>query len=248
MSQVVKCIDFLPDKYRQATKRRRTSYWRGAVALMFAGVFAASAGGVTLVRRDVGLEHQQVSVKHAAATAADAQLKQKEARLAELRTYAELVTFLRHPWPRSRILGELFAALPASVTLDKLRIVAEARPAAAGGEVGGEATPETAKTAATDLAELRRTTEAQDVVVRLEGTTADQPALHAYVQRLGGNRLFLSADVEQIEAVRENNVRTSRFTLRVVVRPGWGLPGGPTPEELPSATIAHLPATQEARP
>jgi hypothetical protein len=41
------------------------------------------------------------------------------------------------------------------------------------------------------------------------------------------------AFLEQIEAVRTGNVRTSKFTARVVVRPGWGLPGGPSEEGLP---------------
>jgi Tfp pilus assembly protein PilN len=211
------------------------------IALLFVGVFAASAGGLFLVRRDVREEHALVSIKYAAATAADAMLKQKEARLAELRTHADLVTFLRHPWPRSQIMHELFAALPPSVTFDKLRIAAETRPAAPGGETGGETGEAPVKSVAADLAELRRLAETQDVVVRLEGTTADQPALHAYLQVLGANPLFASAAVEQIEAARSDDVRTARFTVRVVVRPGWGLAGGPTPADATpaDATLAE---------
>lgn len=238
MTQQIKIVDFLPEKYRQATKRRRTSYWRAVVAVLFVAVFAAAAGGVLLVEREVRREYDLVAVKHAAASTADLRLKEKEAELAELQSYADMITFLRHPWPRSRIVHELLVVLPDGVTIDKLLLISEIR-AAAPSEAQAETGEVTEKNVGTDLAALREAVAAADLVVRIEGMTDDQPALHAYLQRLIGPGFFIGAEVEQIEAVRTANARTSKFTARVVVRPGWGMPGGPSEEDLPPLHTAE---------
>lgn len=236
-----KPLDFLPDKYRQATKRRRTKYWRGVVVVLFLGVFAACAAGLTMVDRDVRRELAQVNARYATATAHELSLKQKEGRLGELREYADLLTFLRHPWPRSRIIDELFHGLPTTVTVDRLHLVYEAKPTATPAAAPTDATP-VAKTAATDLVELRATVEAQDFIVRLEGTTGDQSGLHSYLQSLVGRGLFVDAEVEQIEAVRTAGESASKFTARIVVRAGWGLTGGPTLEEAVPPSTGDAPA------
>ena len=240
MTQPVKIIDFLPEKYRQATKRRQTSYWRAVVVVLFGAVFAATAGGVFIVERKVQSEYVIVAAKHAAASEADLRLKQKEAKLAELQSYADLITFLRHPWPRSRIVHELLVVLPEGVTIEKLRILSEPKTVAVS-EAPAETGEAAAKNVGADLATLRDAAIAADLVVRLEGMTDDQPALHGYLQRLVGPGFFINAEVEQIESVRTGNVRMSKFTARVVVRPGWGMPGGPSETDLPPLHTVEQP-------
>lgn len=241
---LVRQIDFLPDKFRHAVRRRRASYWRVLVVFMFAGVFVAAACGLQAVRNDVRREYQQTVDRYTAAQAQETLLKNRELRLAELRAYADLVTFLRHPWPRSQVLDQLFAPLPATVIIDKLHLGNELRPVVAGeaaappSEAAGD--PAAAKSPATDLAELRKLVEAGDVVIHLEGTTVDQPQLHAYLHHLKSGRLFLRAEVESIEAARTegavpavgSTAGASRFMARIVVRRGWGLADGPSAEEL----------------
>lgn len=244
---LVKQIDFLPDKFRHAVRRRRASYWRVLVVFMFMGVFAAAAWGLQAVRSGVRREFEQTNVRYTAAQAQENLLKNREARLAELRAYADLVTFLRHPWPRSQLLEQLFAPLPDTVIIDKVHLANEQRPVAAGdaaaapGEAANEAAP--AKTASTDLTELRKSVEANEVIVHLEGTTVDQPQLHAYLQRLKEGKMFRRADVESIEVARTEGgaagvvaADASRFTARIVVRAGWGLPDGPSLDELTAAS------------
>lgn len=245
---VVKPLDFLPEKYRQATKRRRTTYWRGLVVVLFLGVFAACATGLTMVDREVRRELERVNLHYAAATSHDTLLKEKEARLAVLTEYADLLTFLRHPWPRSRIIETLFRGLPDGVTIDALHLGYEARQGTTPAAVVAAATTAKTKTAADDLADLRTALEAQNLVARLEGTTSDPPGLHAYLQSLVGGGLFTDAEVEQIEAVRSGGVATSKFTARIVVRPGWGLPGGPTLEELSPPPAIDEPAVAVVGP
>jgi hypothetical protein len=249
MIQPVKTIDFLPDRYRQATHRRRTKVWQAVVAVLFVGVFAAAACGLSAIRNHVRTEFDLVAARHAAASAADLRLKSKESRLGELQTYADLLTFLRHPWPRSRIIRDINAGLPESVTIEKLKIAAEVRAVATTGEAGGDAGAATDKNASTDLAALFKAEENADLIVRLEGTTTDQSSLHGFLRRLVGGGLFTDAEVEQIEAIRTGEVRKSKFTARVVVRPGWGMPGGPTEEGLPPLhTVDVVAASAEVVP
>src|SRR5690606_34545237 len=53
MTSSTHTIDFLPERYRQAKKRRHTSAWRLAVTLVFVVAFVGAAGGLYVAQRDV---------------------------------------------------------------------------------------------------------------------------------------------------------------------------------------------------
>jgi len=231
----MKTIDFLPERYRQATKQRRTSYWRLVVTGFFILAFAGAAGGLFLVERDVRRRYNDMNALHAAAQSQQMLVANKQAELSEMRKRAELATFLRHPWPRSRIVHEAMTSLPAEVTIERVRIHTTERPKTrvveAAVPVVEGATPK-AESAETDLEKLRAAIEAVDLLVTLEGITQDQPALHVYLQSLAGSKLFVKAELTSIEALTgDNNAGEARFAVRIVVRPGWGMPGGPSAEE-----------------
>jgi hypothetical protein len=239
MTQSVKTLDFLPEKYRQATTRRRNSYWRLVVTLLFVGAFAATAVGLHSVHREVRAHAANVEARLVTAKARLAVIKQKSAELATLDEYAALVTFLRHPWPRSRITAGVLAELPETITVEKLKIYAVDRPkptqtdAPAGGESSGPPAP----SVSSDLADLRAQVEAFDVVVQIDGVTRDLPGLHLYLQTLLANELFVKAEPTSIEAVSHAgdvaqdpaaSLGHARFTAHVTVLPGWGCSGGPS--------------------
>lgn len=228
-------IDFLPERYRQATSRRRTSYWRFVVTLLFVATFAATAYALDRTRREARSEHARVELQLQTARQSAAAVAPQAARLDLLSRYADLLTFLRHPWPRSRIVETVLASLPASVTLDKLRLNNVAKPVAA--EVASnEGTADAATAdAAADLATLRREAAACDLVALLEGSTRDPAELYAYVQRLGACDLIAEARLTSIEAAGGEDPTPAggadsgavRFVLEARLRTGWGLPGGP---------------------
>lgn len=255
----MKTIDFLPERYKQATKRRRTSYWRLIVTGLFVLAFASAAGGLFFIERDVRSRWEHVNSLHAAAQAQQMLVASKQLELAELRHRADLATFLRHPWPRSRIVHEALAGLPQEVSVERIKIHSAERPKAKSGEVvssSGSETTKKAATAETDLNDLRSTAEAIDVLVTLEGITLDQPALHVYLQTLAASRLFVKAELTSIEAATGDNTGgEAKFAVRIVVRPGWGMPGGPSLDEKltpdasqPSDEIAGSPAAQTLEP
>lgn len=255
----MKNIDFLPERYRQATKRRRTSYWRLVVTGLFIVAFAGAAGGLFFIERDVRKRWEHVNSLHAAAQVQQMLVAKKQLELADLRHKADLATFLRHPWPRSRIVHEALAGLPEEVSVERIRIHAADRPKVKTGEVassnGTEATTKVA-TAETDLKDLRNTAEAIDVLVTLEGITLDQPALHVYLQTLAASKLFVKAELTSIEAATGDNTGgEAKFAVRIVVRPGWGMTGGPNPDEKlapvasqPSEPVVTVQTVQELEP
>ncbi len=245
-------IDFLPERYRQATSRRRTSYWRFVVTVLFVAAFAATAYALDRTRREVRAEHARVEQRLQTARQSAAAVTPRAAELEHVSRYADLLTFLRHPWPRSRIVETVLASLPASVTLDKLRLNNVAKPVvstegAADGETADAATAD----AAADLATLRRDATAVDVVVLLEGTTRDPAELYAYVQRLGASDLIAEARLTSIEAAGSGEPVAAgksesgavRFALEARVRPGWGLPGGPRSAPAAEVSAAQADAT-----
>jgi hypothetical protein len=257
MTQLVKTLDFLPDKYRQATTRRRNSYWRLVVTLLFVGAFAATAVGLHSVHRDVRAHAANVEARLASAKSRLAVVKQKSAELAMLDEHAALVTFLRHPWPRSRIAAGVLAELPETITVEKLRIYAVDRPKPPQGEVSGgsESSAPPPPSVATDLAELRAQVEAFDVVVQIDGITRDLPGLHLYLQTLLTNELFVKAEPTSIEAVSRDGdaagdapstAGIARFTAHVTVIPGWGCPGGPAVDEVRGAADVATDGTPAA--
>ena len=243
----MKPIDFLPERYRQAKKRRHTSFYRLGVTMLFVLAFAAAAGGLHFKQLDVRRQSENVNKQFAAAQAQSALLANKQAELAKLNVYAALVTHLRHPWPKSRLIDELIAPLPAEVVLSKVEITAVPRPVVATGEAataGSDGSAATKPNVETDLATLRSQAEQEDILIHVEGTTHDQTALHLYLQALLASRLFTAAELTAVEAAPTNGtvdsstteVRRDRFTAIVKVRPAYGLPGGPALDHPPANT------------
>jgi hypothetical protein len=243
MTPTFKTLDFLPDRYRQATTRRRNSYFRLAVTLLFVGAFAAMVVGLESVHREVRGHAANVESRLAAAKSRAAVVKQKAAELATLDEYAGLVTFLRHPWPRSRITSGVLTKIPSSITVEKLRVYAVDRPKPPQGEssTGNDGSEPPPPSVATDLAELREQVEAFDVVVQIDGVARDLPGLHLYLQTLLADDLFVKAEPTSIEAVSRDGdpaqgastatAGVARFTAHVTIVPGWGCQGGPAADE-----------------
>ncbi|MGC3971073.1 MAG: hypothetical protein QM775_28175 [Pirellulales bacterium] len=182
----------------------------------------------------------------------------KQAELTKLNVYAALLTHLRHPWPRSRVLDELTVPLPDEVSLVRIELRGVPRELVRSGEAAASADSAEQKKPSieTDLAALREQSEREEVVIALEGTTIDQSVLHIYLQSLAVSPLVATAELTQVEATPAGNQlvdsastaagsRSDRFTAVIKLRPGWGLPGGPqtrpeatSPEAAPAESTA----------
>ena len=79
-----------------------------------------------------------------------------------------------------------------------------------------------------DLDRLRQECDGQKTVVTLVGVTRDSAALHRYLAELGRVDLFDKVDLRSMETDSSDRVARIQFTAMVIVRPGYGQPGGPT--------------------
>jgi hypothetical protein len=217
-------VDFLPSEYRRRTRQRREMRWRLS-GLGVTGIFITA---VTTCQQFARLALQE---QFAMAEAQASVVQTQTARLTELidarqaaAAQAELITWLRHPWPRSRILANLVTPLPANVMLTSLHISRELPPA-------NPAMPEPSQGAATnqqqnpylkDLETLRAALGPGTVVAQLAGMTTDPGALYEYADLLANQDLVASAELLGVERVSDPTQASYRFSMRVIIKPALG--------------------------
>ncbi|HEX4131332.1 MAG TPA: hypothetical protein VHZ24_14930 [Pirellulales bacterium] len=235
-------IDFLPPRYREARAQRHAHVWRGLVLLGFGGLIGLAAFGQYEIRRKV--EHESATVRdhYLAVQSQQLRLTALQQSLAVAETRAELLTYLRHPWPRTQILSGLFKSLPESITLLRVRI---AREPAGGAVAAALAIPPEASTGAEkltpsqiDLRRLQREIEAMQTVVLIDGMSADDTALHVYLSTLAECGMVAKAELTSLEnSGPEKSGGRAQFAARVVIKPGYGQRGGPTTPPVARAPI-----------
>ena len=227
-------IDFLPSEYREEHRQRRWYERRILLLAGVAGMIAAAAWSQS--HRTLRLRVELASCQPAYAAAAQTRetLNRLQSQLQLARTSADLVTYLRHPWPRTRILAALLAPLPSDVRFEELEILREAPAGAKPDKLRSPAGQEDKETelaalapAARDLQRLRGQTDPQQTLVTITGVASDSAALHGYVSALGREPLFSKAQL-QSSGIDRSDPTWIRFRVTLVVRPGYGQPGGPS--------------------
>jgi hypothetical protein len=231
-------IDFLPASYREAgLKRKNTGLRVAAVA-----IFVALIGGAVVFQQHLRIQAKEqlaeITPLYEAAKAETQQLAQLQVRLSEASKRAELCTYLRHPWPRTQLLAAVTESMPDDVELSSLEILREPLPNVEGEaahpvEKAGEGAAPKINPAQHDLQALRDEWDKSRVVVVIAGTTDNTPALHAYLDQLGRAPLFQKVEVGNMERMTGAAAVTGemQFHARLIVRPGYGQPKGPTPAE-----------------
>ncbi len=228
-------IDFLPAKCRQRYARRRSTPWQmlliaGAVATLVAAALSQAH------RRSRAREAlDEVTPQYELAVAQNAQLAQIQAELKTAQTHAELLTYLRHPWPRTQLLWGMMSRLPDEITLEELQITQEASPGGAPDQPRSRAQRKAEaeqlaglSPAARDLKRLRDQHDGMQTVVLVSGVTTDSAAVHRYLGVLASDGLFAKAELDSSESVEGNLAGAEQFHARLVVRAGYGQPDGPT--------------------
>jgi hypothetical protein len=226
-------VDFLPNEYRRSDEQRRRHVRRLLVAAGVAAVLAA--GAWVQHRRASRVAHQLAACEPARAAAAKTRDAfdqfQSELRLGQ--ASANLVAYLRHPWPRTRIVAALLAPLPNEITFDELQVHRNAPPTRGRVErrfqsAESEAEEESADLppAARDLQKLREELDSVQTIVTITGVTTESAALHQYLGALREQAVFSKSQLQSIEADPHDPTRI-RFRATVVVRPGYGQLNGP---------------------
>ena len=238
----MKNIDFLPRQYQEQNASRKAHIWRAGVFLVFSGAIAAAALVQYALARSTERQLEKVEAAYAEALARQSQFNQAKQDLTAAEDAASLYAFLEHPWPRSRVLAEIVKPLPHEVTLLEIQLQQEPIRDAAGRlqqfsqQSEGEAAAAAPASPARDLQRLLSEAAAARSAIQLTGVTGDAAALHRFADALGSSRLFLSAELGTFESAPGHPVsEMMQFELRLVIRPGYGVPGGPHEELLAKA-------------
>ena len=234
-------IDFLPAKYRELSVQRKIQNWRMLVCASFVALLACAA--MIQMRTDRSLRHQLATIgpEHEIAEALSARLAQLQSESMEELARAELITYLRHPWPRTQILSRVLSQLPESIQLGELRVDEDESvfsPVVAIDSVSSDANPpaerEKARGAKKDLETLRTEYDKRTAVVTLSGDTRDVSALHDYLSQIAKDDIVAKTELLSIERKRIEDGERIQFRVRITLRIEYGQPGGP--REHPKST------------
>ncbi|HEV7225856.1 MAG TPA: PilN domain-containing protein [Pirellulales bacterium] len=224
----MKDLDFLPARYREKNAQRKTRAWRGVVLAMFSALLAAGSLGQLEFRRLIEAHLETVRQQYGQVANTGKELAALEGELRAARAEAELLTYLRRPWPRTQLLAAIAAPLPESITLRKLAVrQEEANASLAPPSVGQTAQDRAAAAAAQPAAErtlkrLRAMFDEAPLTVTLEGISRDGAAMHVYLGKLAESEWFSAVELRSVERSDEEPQATFRFVARLVVRPSYG--------------------------
>lgn len=226
----MKPIDFLPDIYRQREALRRARAWWGAVVLLFGGAIGAAQTAQVGLRLSLQRQMTAIESEYESAQQQVRELSNLQEEIAVAAQEASLFTYLEHPWPRTQILADLVQALPETIRLNQVHIhdeelaraVNQAGPRRPNGENDAAAK---APVAQQDFQRLQEEMDHRQTVVELDGQTSDVAKLHEYLAALSQSPLISAASIKSLEATAGKQQSQTQFTLRIVVRPGYGQRG-----------------------
>ena len=227
-------IDFLPAEYRREHANKRWRSWRILLVLGFTALIALATFGQNHRLQRIESDLDAIAADHERALGQQNDLAEQQSRLLAARADADLFTYLRHPWPRTRILDALLVPLSDEIAFEELQIqLEEAAGQSPGGRRDGrqnraeEEESANLPPAVQDLKQLRSRFDPKRTVVTIAGVTSNSDAPHRYVGALSKADLFSEAKVPTMESDQDQSGETLRFNATLVVRPGYGQPGGP---------------------
>ena len=219
-------IDFLPQRFRERYDVRYQRLWRITVAALFLGVVGGTAGLQHWLRSDAEERLEAIANPHVTALRINQELSRVYRELDRQKRQAALLTYLRHPWPMTRLLDQTLTPLEPSIALESLEVTLQPVDAAPRLEdapsrriVEGE--KEEVVGAQADLEQLRRRYDGRRFLIRLEGRTRDLGAFHRYLGELALMPLFEHVEIGRLEHLAGDE-RGVEFSVQITVRPGPG--------------------------
>jgi hypothetical protein len=232
----MKNIDFLPDIYRQRAALRRARVWWCIVVVLFGGTIGSSIAAQVWLRMSLKRQLAQVEGEFVASQAQVKELATLQAQIAKSAQEASLFTYLQHPWPRTQLLAQVVQPLPRSIRLTQIHIREEDLPRETpqSGPVHRGQEPEVKlQPPEEDLAKLQLESDFKQTVIELQGFTPEVSRLHEYVAALNASPLIAATHVKSLESDPDPQHLRTRFTLRLIVQPGYGQRGNETPLPVP---------------
>jgi Tfp pilus assembly protein PilN len=237
-------VDFLPPEYRQQHARRRKLGQQVLIGAIVVGLVAVASAGQACWAKRVRREMDALTPQCERVAAQTAELNKLQAELQVAQAEAQLLTYLRHPWPCTQLLAALTAPLPDSITFREIRIGRQANRAAELMDRAPRLDRQALEKmlaqlprAGRDLKTLRDQCDHAPLAISLLGLASDSAAVYRYLDELSKHRLLAKVDLVSLENASHQQDQLE-FKVAVLVRPGYGLPDGPKglPPETPAAT------------
>ena len=230
VNETMQDIDFLPADYRRRRTNRHGRSWQILAAGAVVGLIVVVAVGQTRALRQVETRLAEIAPQREMFESQKTQLGDLRKQLSEAEAEAELIAYMRHPWPKTQLLAETLRCLPEEVVCSMIRIARETQMGQVRRQRGGDSEEEDLtklEPATRDLRLLQEECDFATVTVVLEGTTADGIKLHQYLQQLNDVPLLSKVELQSLESTHGEADVKFRFEARLTVRPGFGQPNGP---------------------
>ncbi|HOM16714.1 MAG TPA: hypothetical protein PLQ00_05255 [Thermoguttaceae bacterium] len=245
-------IDFLPEEYRYRRAVHRQQLRRLILLAFAAGAMAGLSFLLHVHRLRLEGQLDLIQPVHTSLAAQNKQLHTLQTHLQTVRSMAELLAYLRHPWPRTQILVQLFQPLPGALILEQVTIDRQMpenqppqRPLSRSEQEAEKARLAAMAPPSRDLHRFRRECDPMQTVVRLSGVALEATALHQYLAALEKADLFTKVQLMNLE--KSGDQEGLRFQVRLIVRPGYGQAGGPKASGSSSA-VGGPPALPSSAP
>lgn len=223
-------IDFLPADFKRRRTNRHGRSWQIVVAIAAIGLLGVVAVGQSRALRQVEKRLAEIEPERLQLDARQTQLADMQRQLTEAEAKADLIAYMRHPWPKTQVLASALQCLPDEVVFDRIRIAQESLPGQTQRRRSGDSAEEdltTLKPAVRDLRLLQEECDSAVVAVTLEGVTTDGISLHRYLHRLNNAPLLDKIELHSLESTNDDSGAKFRFEARLTARPGFGQPNGP---------------------
>lgn len=223
-------IDFLPSDFKRRRNNRHGRSWQILVAAAAVGLLFIVALSQMRALRQVEQRLAEIEPERQVLDARQMQLADLRKKLAEKEAQADLIAYLGHPWPKTRLLGATLRSLPEEVVCNGIRIAPESltnqaqrrRPESSEEEDLTKVEP-----AVRDMRLLQEECDLAVVAIVLEGMTTDGIALHRYLNGLNNVPLLDKVELHSLESTNNDSGPKFQFEARMTVRPGFGQPKGP---------------------
>ncbi|MBN2296437.1 MAG: PilN domain-containing protein [Pirellulales bacterium] len=227
-------IDFLPYSYRREHTRRRRQAWQLVAIALVAGIIAVASLFQFQTAAKLQTQLNAVLPQYQEAQDRNKRFAELKIELKNAQDQAELFTYLRHPWPKTQLVAALLRPLPKEVALEKVVILRKLPNGARRQSIISQTQREeeekrlaSLSPAARDLEQIRSDVDRMQTELTITGITKQPAALHEYVGQLAHESFFAKTQLESIESVKQKGNEHLIFELQLLVKPGYGQPGGP---------------------
>ena len=251
-------IDFLPARFREQCAQRKTRLLHAIAAGVFACALMCCALWQWQAGRTLNARLEAIAPIHERAHQRTVQLTTLKEELTKAEQRAELLTYLRHPWPKTQLVAAVIEPMPASIRLSELVVgrledtaanavlpSQRARNANATATSGDDAKKVKQTPTQADLKRLRDEFDPRVATIMMSGETTDVSQLHEYLGELGRHPLIVKAELRSIESGGRESQAT-RFRARIVVRAGYGQPLGPVPSQQVGESMDSVQSARQA--